>query len=142
MYLGVSQFWSLGIKEGLEKEKGGCLGGLYDIAHSTHSCNFVVSVNSDALKLSCEYLRLFVVGELQTVPPLLHTFVLQHHCKSFYVFHRQEFAKIILNGLTKHHDLYFAEAVERAGLVAEAEGCTKIEGTHLERILPQLLLDF
>jgi len=34
------------------------------------------------------------------------------------------------------------EAVERASLVAEAEGCTTIEGSHLERILPQLLLDF
>jgi hypothetical protein len=34
------------------------------------------------------------------------------------------------------------EAVERAALVAEAEGCATIEGTHLERILPQLLLDF
>nr|XP_024397179.1 protein MHF2 homolog isoform X4 [Physcomitrium patens] len=53
------------------------------------------AVNSDALKLSCEYLRLFVT-----------------------------------------------EAVERAALVAEAEGCTTIEGTHFERILPQLLLDF
>lgn len=53
------------------------------------------NINSDALKLSCEYLRLFV-----------------------------------------------SEAVERAALVAEAEGCTTIEGTHLERILPQLLLDF
>ncbi|XP_024397177.1 protein MHF2 homolog isoform X2 [Physcomitrium patens] len=53
------------------------------------------NINSDALKLSCEYLRLFVT-----------------------------------------------EAVERAALVAEAEGCTTIEGTHFERILPQLLLDF
>lgn len=53
------------------------------------------NINSDALKLSCEYLRLFI-----------------------------------------------SEAVERASLVAEAEGCTTIEGSHLERILPQLLLDF
>jgi hypothetical protein len=58
------------------------------------------------------------------------------------MFSRREFAELILNGLIKHLDLYFAEAVERAALVAEAEGCTKIEGTHLERILPQLLLDF
>ncbi|XP_039046950.1 protein MHF2 homolog isoform X2 [Hibiscus syriacus] len=35
-----------------------------------------------------------------------------------------------------------SEAVQRAGTIAEAEGSTKIEPTHLERILPQLLLDF
>lgn len=35
-----------------------------------------------------------------------------------------------------------AEAVQRAAIIAEAEGMDKIEATHLERILPQLLLDF
>lgn len=34
------------------------------------------------------------------------------------------------------------EAVERAAAIADAEGVNKIEATHLERILPQLLLDF
>lgn len=34
------------------------------------------------------------------------------------------------------------EAVQRAATIAEAEGVSKIEATHLERILPQLLLDF
>lgn len=34
------------------------------------------------------------------------------------------------------------EAIQRAATIAEAEGSTKIEATHLERILPQLLLDF
>ncbi|XP_011013698.1 PREDICTED: uncharacterized protein LOC105117658 isoform X6 [Populus euphratica] len=34
------------------------------------------------------------------------------------------------------------EAVQRSAMIAEAEGAGKIEGTHLERILPQLLLDF
>ncbi|XP_058102053.1 protein MHF2 homolog isoform X3 [Magnolia sinica] len=34
------------------------------------------------------------------------------------------------------------EAVQRAAIIAEAEGNVKIEATHLERILPQLLLDF
>nr|ABK25363.1 unknown [Picea sitchensis] len=53
------------------------------------------TANSNALKLSCEFLRLFVT-----------------------------------------------EAVQRAAIVAEVEGSTQIEGTHLERILPQLLLDF
>lgn len=39
--------------------------------------------------------------------------------------------------------LFFnAEAVQRAAAIAEAEGVSKIEATHLERILPQLLLDF
>ncbi|MFS8005981.1 putative centromere protein X [Helianthus anomalus] len=32
--------------------------------------------------------------------------------------------------------------VQRAATIAEAEGGTNIEATHLERILPQLLLDF
>ncbi|TYG42010.1 hypothetical protein ES288_D12G222500v1 [Gossypium darwinii] len=35
-----------------------------------------------------------------------------------------------------------SEAIQRAGTIAEAEGSTMIEPTHLERILPQLLLDF
>ncbi|KAG2676022.1 hypothetical protein I3760_12G033000 [Carya illinoinensis] len=51
--------------------------------------------NANALKLSCELLRIFVT-----------------------------------------------EAVQRAATIAEAEGVSKIEATHLERILPQLLLDF
>ena len=37
---------------------------------------------------------------------------------------------------------FVAEAVQRAAAIAEAEGVSKIEATHLERILPQLLLDF
>ncbi|XP_052182528.1 protein MHF2 homolog isoform X1 [Diospyros lotus] len=53
------------------------------------------SANANALKLSCELLRLFVT-----------------------------------------------EAVQRSATIAEAEGVGKIEATHLERILPQLLLDF
>ncbi|KAK2664473.1 hypothetical protein Ddye_003047 [Dipteronia dyeriana] len=38
--------------------------------------------------------------------------------------------------------VFIAEAVGRAATLAEAEGVSKIEATHLERILPQLLLDF
>lgn len=34
------------------------------------------------------------------------------------------------------------EAIQRAAAIAEIEGSPKIEATHLERILPQLLLDF
>jgi centromere protein X len=37
---------------------------------------------------------------------------------------------------------FVSEAVQRAAIIAEAEGMEKIEATHLERILPQLLLDF
>ncbi|XP_039022545.1 protein MHF2 homolog [Hibiscus syriacus] len=32
--------------------------------------------------------------------------------------------------------VFVTEAVQRAGTIAEAEGSTKIEPTHLERILP------
>ncbi|XP_076931964.1 protein MHF2 homolog [Bidens hawaiensis] len=38
--------------------------------------------------------------------------------------------------------LFVTEAVQRAATIAEAEGGDKIEVTHLERVLPQLLLDF
>ncbi|PWA85167.1 CENP-S complex, centromere protein X [Artemisia annua] len=61
----------------------------------TSKRNRPTSANSNALKLSCELLRLFVT-----------------------------------------------EAVQRAATIAEAEGGSKIEATHLERTLPQLLLDF
>ncbi|CAK9330265.1 unnamed protein product [Citrullus colocynthis] len=38
--------------------------------------------------------------------------------------------------------IFISEAVQRAATIAEAEGINRIEATHLERILPQLLLDF
>ncbi|XP_073219508.1 protein MHF2 homolog isoform X2 [Cicer arietinum] len=38
--------------------------------------------------------------------------------------------------------VFITEAVQRAVAIAEAEGDTQIEATHLESILPQLLLDF
>ncbi|KAI3981747.1 hypothetical protein MKX01_027732 [Papaver californicum] len=38
--------------------------------------------------------------------------------------------------------LFIAEAVQRVATISDAEGASKIEATHLERILPQLLLDF
>ncbi|XP_076891713.1 protein MHF2 homolog [Bidens hawaiensis] len=38
--------------------------------------------------------------------------------------------------------LFVTEAVQRAATIAEAEGGDRIEATHLERVLPQLLLDF
>ncbi|XP_039040174.1 protein MHF2 homolog isoform X2 [Hibiscus syriacus] len=38
--------------------------------------------------------------------------------------------------------IFITEAVQRAATVAEGEGGAKVEAIHLERILPQLLLDF
>ncbi|KAJ8431404.1 hypothetical protein Cgig2_004436 [Carnegiea gigantea] len=34
--------------------------------------------------------------------------------------------------------LFITEAIQRAAAIAEAEGISQIEGTHLERILPQI----
>jgi centromere protein X len=39
-------------------------------------------------------------------------------------------------------EIYLAEAIQRSAFIAEAEDGTVIEPTHLERVLPQLLLDF
>ncbi|KAL4397026.1 Centromere protein X [Arachis hypogaea] len=69
--------------------------GKLDILKNTHASVFSDTVNGNALKLSCELVRVFVT-----------------------------------------------EAVQRAAAVAEAEGSTQIEPSHLEFILPQLLLDF
>eukprot|EP00850_Spirogloea_muscicola_P025213 SM002465S08161 [mRNA] locus=s2465:449:1135:+ [translate_table: standard] len=38
--------------------------------------------------------------------------------------------------------LFLAELVQRAAIVAESEGDSIIEVSHIERVLPQLLLDF
>ncbi|KAK2409287.1 FANCM-MHF complex subunit Mhf2 [Trifolium repens] len=38
--------------------------------------------------------------------------------------------------------LFVTEAIQRAAAIAETEGDDQIEATHLESILPQLLLDF
>ncbi|XP_058102050.1 protein MHF2 homolog isoform X1 [Magnolia sinica] len=66
-----------------------------EVGAGTSKKNRPATANLNALKLSCELLRMFVT-----------------------------------------------EAVQRAAIIAEAEGNVKIEATHLERILPQLLLDF
>ncbi|KAM7273450.1 hypothetical protein ACFE04_028114 [Oxalis oulophora] len=66
-----------------------------DVSTVTLKKNRLTSANPNALKLSCQLLRVFIT-----------------------------------------------EAVQRAATIAEAEGVTKIQPTHLERILPQLLLDF
>ncbi|KAF5177698.1 Mhf2-like protein [Thalictrum thalictroides] len=96
--------WS---KKALERERIGGLENLNnEVEPSTSKKNRPTSANSNALKLSCELLRTFVVVCPQCSLP---------------------------RGL---------EAVERAAAIAEAEGVHKIEATHLERILPQLLLDF
>ncbi|KAL8111574.1 protein MHF2 homolog [Apium graveolens] len=85
--------WS---KKALERERNEGVDPVTDEAVAgTSKKNRATSANSNALKLSCELLRLFVT-----------------------------------------------EAVQRAAAIAEAEGASKIQATHLERILPQLLLDF
>ncbi|QCD80990.1 Centromere protein X [Vigna unguiculata] len=70
-------------------------GLLLQVGVGTSKKNRTTSANGNALKLTCELLRLFIT-----------------------------------------------EAVQRAAAVAEAEGANQIEPTHLEIILPQLLLDF
>lgn len=81
---------------------------------------FALAANAIALKMSCELLRSFVAGlyllSLISISKVQRVFV-NSHCDN-------------------------AEAVQRAAAIAEAEGLNKIEATHLERVLPQLLLDF
>ena len=38
--------------------------------------------------------------------------------------------------------LFVAELIHRAAAVAKAEGDDVVDGTHLERVLPQMLLDY
>ncbi|CAO2162499.1 unnamed protein product [Urochloa humidicola] len=38
--------------------------------------------------------------------------------------------------------IFITEAIQRSAFIAEAEDSAVIEPTHLERVLPQLLLDF
>ncbi|TYH56104.1 hypothetical protein ES332_D09G285000v1 [Gossypium tomentosum] len=38
--------------------------------------------------------------------------------------------------------IFITETVQRAATIAEAAGDTKIEAIHLERVLPQLFVDF
>ncbi|XP_062225939.1 protein MHF2 homolog isoform X1 [Phragmites australis] len=64
-------------------------------APDTSRRNRSTTANASALKVSCEFLRIFVT-----------------------------------------------EAIQRSAFIAEAEESTVIEPTHLERVLPQLLLDF
>ncbi|KAJ4712467.1 centromere protein X [Melia azedarach] len=88
------QIWT---RRSLERERNGGTDIMESeqIGAGTSKKNRPTSANTNALKLSCELLRVFVT-----------------------------------------------EAVQRAAAIAEAEGVSKIEATHLERILPQLLLDF
>ncbi|KAL3824911.1 hypothetical protein ACJIZ3_020940 [Penstemon smallii] len=78
-----------------EREKNQLSQNEAEAGANTSKKGRLTSANANALKLSCELLRLFV-----------------------------------------------KEAIQRAATIAEAEGSLKIEATHLERILPQLLLDF
>ncbi|XP_057787944.1 protein MHF2 homolog [Salvia miltiorrhiza] len=82
-------------KRGAEREKNQHSENEAEAGPSTTKRSRLTTVNMNALKVSCELLRVLV-----------------------------------------------AEAIQRAAAIAEAEGSLKIEATHLERILPQLLLDF
>ncbi|KAH6794775.1 centromere protein X [Perilla frutescens var. hirtella] len=82
-------------KRGAEREKNQLSENEAEAGPSMTKRSRLTTANANALKLSCELLRVFV-----------------------------------------------AEAIQRAAAIAEAEGSLKIEATHLERILPQLLLDF
>ncbi|KAH1074664.1 hypothetical protein J1N35_026992 [Gossypium stocksii] len=91
-------FKHIWIKKAQERERNGFPNtetGDSEVGAGTSKKNRPTSANTNALKLSCELLRIFI-----------------------------------------------SEAIQRAGTIAEAEGSTMIEPTHLERILPQLLLDF
>ncbi|GLT73189.1 hypothetical protein SLA2020_450650 [Shorea laevis] len=83
-------------RRALERQRNESADALdFQVGAGTSKKNRPNYANANALKLSCELLRVFI-----------------------------------------------AEAVQRAATIAEAEGVSKIEATHLERILPQLLLDF
>lgn len=94
------------------------------MSNPSHVCVYLLMLkaNANALKLSSELLRVFVAGLTINEEKLCFLFLVP----SFY------FETCFLD----------AEAIQRAATIAEAEGSVKIEATHLERILPQLLLDF
>ncbi|KAK4749650.1 hypothetical protein SAY87_027099 [Trapa incisa] len=85
--------WTHRAQERARKEADDVMAG--EVAAGPSKKNRSTSANTNALKLSSELLRLFVI-----------------------------------------------EAIQRATTIADAEGSTRIEATHLERILPQFLLDF
>lgn len=86
------------------------------------------AANGNAVKLSCELLRNFVTGFYTNFWLLNWDYVL--------------ILCVCLLWHFKKAICVEAEAVQRAATIAEAEGVSKIEATHLERVLPQLLLDF
>ncbi|XP_061364884.1 protein MHF2 homolog [Gastrolobium bilobum] len=89
----LKRVWSLRALERENVEPSDALDS--EVGVGTSKKNRPTSANANALKLTCELLRVFV-----------------------------------------------SEAVQRAAAIAEAEGVSQIEATHLECILPQLLLDF
>ena len=82
------------------------------------------------MKLSCEKLRLFVSGQSTLIIATIIIMKTAYMAISSYLLNYKSIYSVI------------TEAVHRAATIAEAEGGDKIEATHLERILPQLLLDF
>lgn len=80
--------------------------------------------NKDALTLSADFLTLFIVGRW---PLFIYLFFLSFDSGNLLMYN-----KIII----------ITEAINRAAQVAKTEDSTTIEFSHLEKILPQLLLDF
>lgn len=94
---------------------------------SVHDTWLTFAANASALQVSCELLRMFVTG----------LYLLKNATASHLMPTTQ------IHFLQLNSEFYFsAEAVQRSAVIAEAEGTTTIEPTHLERVLPQLLLDF
>ncbi|WVZ12522.1 hypothetical protein V8G54_017052 [Vigna mungo] len=89
---------------------------LFCVGVGTSKKSRTTSANGNTLKLTCELLRLFITG----------LFILKE---------KRFFAHNLFN-LDINLSLD-AEAVQRAAAVAEAEGASEIEPTHLEIILPQ-----
>lgn len=83
------------------------------------------AANASALKVTCELLRIFITGS-----SILKEGTLMLGCTYSIISSYWENLSVGV------------EAVQRAADIAEAEGVSQIETTHLESILPQLLLDF
>ncbi|KAM0848733.1 hypothetical protein ACQ4PT_054190 [Festuca glaucescens] len=105
-------------------ERGGGVDEAIDVepAPETSRRSRSTTANASALQVSCELLRMFVAG--------------LYYCRKL--------LQLMLpsNTDSTYSEFYLAEAVQRSAVIAEAEGTTIIKPTHLERVLPQLLLDF
>lgn len=44
--------------------------------------------------------------------------------------------------VTEYLGLFVQETIKRAAQQAKTEGAAQVEGSHLEKVIPQILLDF